>query len=72
MLLDLTNMSNFACQACLYICSPRQTLLDKQVLLVNVSETFCLSQAKECFLSACLCDSRMDNHCIFVGVGVTG
>ena len=46
----LTNISNFACNAYLYVWLPRQTLFDKHILLVNIFEAFqnmfCLSQAK--------------------------
>ena len=36
----LANISNFACQACLPVWPPRQALPDKNILLVNVFETF--------------------------------
>ena len=44
------NISNFARQTCLPVWPPRQTLLDKHILLVNAFETFqnifCLTRAK--------------------------
>ena len=43
----MTNILNFACQACLCIWPPRQTFVDKHILLVNgLKNIFCSSQAK--------------------------
>ena len=42
----MTNISNFVCQACFLVWPPRQTLLDKHILLVNFQNVFCLSQAE--------------------------
>ena len=46
----LINILNFACQSCLYVWPPPQTLLDKHILLLRVSKTFACdysSQAKD-------------------------
>ena len=62
----LTNIPNFACQAYFCVWTPRQTLLDKHILLVN-SKTFLLVTSKKCLSSTCLCDAQTDKDCAWQG-----
>ena len=46
----LRNISNFACQACLRVWPPRQTLLDKHILLVNFQKHFFACHKQKIFV----------------------
>ena len=63
----LPNISSSARQTCLPVWPPRQTLLDKHILLVNVFETFqkhfLLVTSKKCLSSTCLCSCQTNKHC---------
>ena len=57
----LANISDFACQACLCVWPPRQTLLDKHILLVY---NFLFVISRKCLSRICFCDDQTDHHYI--------
>ena len=46
----LTNISNLACQACLWVWPPRQTLVDKHTCLPEFQKHFLFVTSKKCFV----------------------
>ena len=60
----MTNISNFACQACLCVRPPRQTLLDKHFSIVT-SKTFFACHKQKMFVKHMFVSWPPDEH-VFV------